>query len=438
MRNTITSANDYFVKLAEQRTGEPNEPPKLIRNVFGGSLGGPIKKDRLFIFGDYEGTRQREQHSAVRAIPTPAMRDGVIRYPCQDPTACPATSATGLSGQKYDVPAGYFALNAAQITQIDPLTSDPSWSGPTGPNPVMLSYFQTQYGAFTPNDPSVGDGYNYAGYRFRAPYNLNNNAFITRVDYNLTSNGRQSLFWRGSLHNLFNPQEPFLPGTQSMQTVSDHSKGFALGYTAVLKTNLVNTFRWGFTRHSYGVVGDTDLPWNLFTGLDQGVTYSHNFQVPMHQLLDDVSWTKGKHTLQFGGNLGFARDPRLSSLHSWNQGLGFTSWMSPTGFANTVSPIDPHNNINPATGEAYPQVLEGAEYSYDLPILGLLGMVSDVRANYNLDKSGNLIQEGTPISRNYGLNWYELYGQDTWRMKPNLTLTYRGKPTDTSPHRRSA
>jgi len=98
MRNTITSANDYFVKLAEQRTGEPNKPPKLIRNVFGGSLGGPIKKDRLFIFGDYEGTRQREQHSAVRAIPTPAMRDGVIRYPCQDPTACPATSVTGLSG----------------------------------------------------------------------------------------------------------------------------------------------------------------------------------------------------------------------------------------------------------------------------------------------------------------------------------------------------
>ena len=424
MRNTITSANDYFVKLAEQRTGEPNKPPKLIRNVFGGSLGGPIKKDRLFIFGDYEGTRQREQHSAVRAIPTPAMRDGVIRYPCQDPTACPATSVTGLSGQKYDVPAGYFGLNAAQITQIDPLTSDPSWSGPTGPNPVMLSYFQTQYGAFTANDPSVGDGYNYAGYRFRAPYNLNNNAFITRVDYNLTTSGKQSLFWRGSLQNLFNPQEPFLPGTQSMQTVSDHSKGFALGYTAMLKTNLVNTLRWGFTRHSYGVVGDTNLPWNLFTGLDQGVTYSHNFQVPMHQLLDDVSWSRGKHTLQFGGNLGFARDPRLSSQHSWNQGLGFTSWMSPTGFANTVSPIDPHNNINPATGEAYPQVLVGAEYSYDLPILGLLGMVSDVRANYNLDKSGNLINEGTPIARNYGLNWYELYGQDTWRMKPNLTLTY--------------
>jgi hypothetical protein len=424
MRNTITSANDYFVKLAEQSAGEPNKAPKLIRNIFGGSLGGPVKKDRLFIFAGYEGTRQREQHSAVRSIPSPAMIDGVIRYPCQDPSACPGGPITGLSGKTYTVPAGYYGLNATQITQIDPLTHNSSWTGPTGPNPVMLSYFQNTYGAFTPNDPSVGDGYNYAGYRFRAPFSVNNNALIARVDYNLTSNGKQTLFWRGNLQNLFNPQEPFLPGTSSMQTLSDHSKGFAFGYTAVIKTNLVNTFHWGFTRQSLGVVGDTNLPWNLFTGLDQGVAYSHNFQVPVHQLLDDISWTKGTHTLQFGGNVGFARDPRDSSLHSWNQGLGFTSWMSPTGFANAGSPLDPQNNTNPATGEAYPQVAVGFEYSYDLPMLGLLGMVSDVRANYNLDKSGNLIDQGTPIKRNYGLNWYELYGQDTWRLKPNLTVTY--------------
>ena len=47
-RNTATSANDYFVKVAELQSGEPNVPPKLIRNIFGGSLGGPLWKDRLF------------------------------------------------------------------------------------------------------------------------------------------------------------------------------------------------------------------------------------------------------------------------------------------------------------------------------------------------------------------------------------------------------
>src|SRR5262249_35758936 len=70
-RNTVTSANDYFVKAAEARSGQPNVPDKLLRNIFGVSLGGPVKKDRLFFFVNYEGTRQREEQSTVRTIPTP-------------------------------------------------------------------------------------------------------------------------------------------------------------------------------------------------------------------------------------------------------------------------------------------------------------------------------------------------------------------------------
>ena len=420
MRNTITSANDYFVKLAEHAAGQPNEAPKLIRNIFGGSIGGPIRKDRLFFNLNYEGTRQSEEHSAVRVIPSPAMRDGVIQYPCNGTTTqtpvevCPGNTVQGLPHSdgtivSYTSIPGYYALDPGTITAIDPLSA--------GPNSAMLSYFESTYGKLVPNDPSVGDGFNYAGYRFRAPFRVSNNAYIARVDYNLTADGKQSIFWRGNLQNLFNPQEPFLPGSPAMQTVSDHSRGFAIGYTALLKPNLANSLRWGFTRQSYGVVGDTNTEWNTFTGLDQGIAYSHDFQVPLHQILDDVSWTKGTHTFQFGGNLGFARDPRLSSLHSWHQGEGFTSWMGPTGFANTTSPLDPFNN-------GLPQVAVGSENSYDLPMLSLLGMVSLVRANYNFNKDGSLIQEGTPIKRNYGLNWYEFYGQDTWRVKPNLTVTY--------------
>jgi len=51
-------------------------------------------------------------------------------------------------------------------------------------------------------------------------------------------------------------------------------------------------------------------------------------------------------------------------------------------------------------------------------------MISDVVANYNLDRNGVPQNQGDPVKRNYGLNWYEFYGQDTWRIKPNLTLTY--------------
>ena len=73
-----------------------------------------------------------------------------------------------------------------------------------------------------------------SGFRFRAPVSLDNNAFIARLDYHLTADGKHTLFWRGALQNLINPQAPFLPGRRRSRPLTDHSKGFVVGYTAVL------------------------------------------------------------------------------------------------------------------------------------------------------------------------------------------------------------
>jgi hypothetical protein len=395
LRNTITSANDYFIKQSELASGQPNKPDSLIRNIFGASFGGPIRKDRLFLFANYEGTRVREQQSTVRTIPTPSLCQGDIRY----------LNANG----------GITTLTPSDIKNLDPLK--------LGIDSAVLDlanhtgYFDKTFcnGKYATNDSSVGDGLNYAGYRFRAPVSLNNNAFIARLDYHLTENGNHTLFWRGALQNLDSPQAPFLPGTAPETTLADHSKGFAVGYTAVLSSTKVNSLHWGFTRQSTGIVGNSNQPWDTFLGLNQGFAYSHNFQMPVHNLIDDFSWTKGTHTLSFGTNIGIARDPRTSSLHSFSQGVGTTSWMSPTGFANSSSPLDPSNG-------GFPE--PSSNTAYDYPMLSLLGMQSQIIANYNYDRSGNLVAPGMPIKRDYGLNWYEFYGQDAWRIKPNLTLTY--------------
>ena len=393
-RNTLTSANDYFVKQAELATGQPNTPDKLLRNIFGASIGGPIQKDRLFFFANYEGTRQREQQSTVRTIPTPSLCQGLIRY----------ANANG----------GVTVVSPSQLQALDPLGMG---INPAIENSSHTGYFDKTFctGQLVTNDPSVGDGLNYSGYRFRAPVSLSNNAFIARLDYHLTANGKHNLFWRGALQNLFNPGAPFLPGLAPEQTISDHSKGFVVGYTAVLSPSVSNTFHWGFTRQSTGILGNSNQPWNEFYGLDQGIFYSHSAQTPVQNISDDFSWTKGKHTLQFGGNLGFARDPRVSYEHSFSIGKGATNWMSPTGFANTGGYLDPANANLPEPASS-PQ--------YDYPVLGLLGMVSDVVGNYNYDKNGAVLASGTPIKRKYGLNWYEIYGQDSFRVKSNLTVTY--------------
>src|SRR5580704_6217374 len=117
-RNRLGEANDYFIKSAEATDDLPNKSLQLVRNVFGGAVGGPIKKDRLFFFLNYEGHRLAQQDSAVREVPTASLRDGVIMYLCdQGGTGAPldsrcanASTVTGKSGATYQVPAGYYAL----------------------------------------------------------------------------------------------------------------------------------------------------------------------------------------------------------------------------------------------------------------------------------------------------------------------------------------
>jgi len=395
LRNTITSANDYLVKQSEGNIGAPNKPLKLNRNIFGASVGGPIKKDRFFFFTNYEGTREREEQRAERVIPTPSLCQGIFRY--------------------QDVTGGVTTFTPTDLKNLDPLHIgiDPAMLDPVG----HTGYLDTTFcaGKTVTNDPSAGDGLNYAGFVFRAPTALDNDVFIARADYRLTANGAHTLFWRGALQDLRNPGAPFLPGDAPEESTADHSKGFALGYTAILSSSLANSFHWGYTRQSFGIVGDTNLPWNTFLGLDQGIVYSHSFIVGMHNLLDDLSWTKKTHTLQFGAAVGLARDPRTSFLHSNSLGLGTTNWTSPIGFAGTTSTLDP-------TNVGAPEPLTATQY--DRPLLSSFGMISDVVANYNLDRNGVTQPQGAPVKRRYGLDWYEFYAQDTWRIKPNLTLTY--------------
>jgi Carboxypeptidase regulatory-like domain len=402
LRNTITSANDYLVKQSELNIGLQNKPLQLNRNIFGVSVGGPLRKDKLFFFANYEGTREREQQRAERVIPTPSLCQGIFQYVNAGNT-------------------GTTVWNAAQLQLLDPkgIGIDPAMLDLTNHTGYLDKTFCT--GNTVTNDPSAGDGLNYAGFVFRAPTSLDNDVAIVRLDYRLTSDGRHSLFLRGASQDLRNPGAPFLPGDTPESTINDHSKGFVLGYVSVLTPVLTNSFHWGFTRESFGLVGNTDQQWNEFLGLDQGVTFSHSFQVPLHNFIDDVSWTKGTHTFQFGTAIGIARDPRTSFLHSNTIGLGTTNWTSPIGFAGTTSTLDPTNTAgHPGISGPEPETAT----QYDRPLLALYGMVSDVVANYNLDKGGNALPQGAPVNRNYGLDWYEFYAQDTWRVKPNLTLTY--------------
>jgi Carboxypeptidase regulatory-like domain len=411
-RPTFTTANDWFVKNSQLASGQPNIPGKLIRNTFGGAVGGPIKKDRLFFFATYEGQRLRENTSIVRTVPSADLRNGFISY----------ISDTG----------SVVRLSPAQIATMDPACSTapgfgPGGTCPLGPgaDPAVMQIFK-QYPL--PNTDIVGDGFNFRGYQFTAGAPGSLNTYILKLDYNLTSSGNHRLFLRGNLQNDnvagVGTDGPEFPGDPANITHVDNNKGISTGYTAILSNNLINNFRYGFVREGIDSVGLQTSQFVNFRGLDDlnGQTSTTRTIVPMHNFVDDVTWTRGNHTFQFGGNLRIINDERLGNTDSYNFAQTNVSWLAASGIAGSGGSLDPGAFGFPAVSNDFVQ-------SYDLPMAALAGLVPFLEGEYNRDKTATLLPEGAYVPRHFKAHEVEWYAQDTLRVSSTLTVTFGARYT---------
>ena len=197
--------------------------------------------------------------------------------------------------------AGNFGLSPAQIQAMDPQGIGVSTS-------VMIPYLNSFP---LPNDPSRGDGVNYEGFRFKGPVAIDSNWYIARLDYKITSNGNHSLFWRGALRNDFNNGVPYLPGQESPNFEGRLQQGFfrrlfrgtAVQSSEQLPLGLYTAEFWPesvtITAAVHSVSGSQRQQHH--EQFELCVHNNSNYQVPVHNFVDDISWIKGKHTLQFGG-----------------------------------------------------------------------------------------------------------------------------------------
>src|SRR6202167_6555024 len=118
-RTSLGYANDWFNKQGELQSGDPNKPGKLIRNTFGGSFGGPVKKDKLFFFFNYEGQRTAENSQQTRVVPSAGFRQGNLTYQyCVNPSdpTCAQTSTTTLTPAQIATLLLYCVASAACTT----------------------------------------------------------------------------------------------------------------------------------------------------------------------------------------------------------------------------------------------------------------------------------------------------------------------------------
>ncbi|MFI5057772.1 MAG: carboxypeptidase regulatory-like domain-containing protein [Candidatus Acidiferrales bacterium] len=406
-RPTVTAANGWFNKHTELINGSPNDPQKIIRNTFGGALGGPILKDRLFFFGTYEGQRQAENVEVSRNVPGLTLRNGMVSYP---------TAGGGVQ-----------TLTSAQIKQMDQncLTQVPvTCPLGNGPDPAAVAVFNKYP---LPNSTSCvnNDGFNISCYSFSAANPTRLNTTIAKIDYNLTRSGTHRLFVRGNYQTDRTAEPPQFPGQPPANVIRDTSRAIAVGYTAVLSNTLVNSFHYGLTRQSRDNLGIESAPLTSFRFIDDLVpgvsslspetSFTTKFHVPVHNFLDDVTWTRGKHTLQIGTNIRLINNVRASDASNFNNGL-----INPF-FLNTA-PAGSGGSLDPGAF-GFPKVDPNNLAVYDDAIIDLVGIVSQVTGEFNRDKNNTQLTQGSLVPRHFKSWEYDWYAQDSWHVKSNLTVT---------------
>jgi len=409
-RNTVFSANDPFLKWSQVSSGESNTAPKLLRNVFGATFGGPIRKNRLFFFANYEGRRDAQGSSVLRDVPSASLQQGDLQYLCTlnadgslDTKDCRGGTVNGVSG----VQPGYYALGPTQIRAMDPLHI-----GPSTAMEAVLKQYQTA-------NENAGDGLNILGYRFSSNADSSFNTYIVKGDWHINTSGSETLFWRGETQNFKEPGLQQFPGQSAATTVLDDSKGSTVGLTSVISPRLINNFHWGFIRQGVKTAGTSQYPAVELTNLDDLIPFTRSitYFVPSNQFTDSLNWTRKNHTFEFGGDIFLIRNNSSSYANSFSDVQTNPVYLNTGGIANTPNPLDPGNN-------GYPTVDPSFGPNYDAAAGILVGIFAEGDGKYNFERNGNALPQGAPINRRYAINDYEFYGQDTWRMTPRLTLTY--------------
>jgi hypothetical protein len=442
-RSNIGEANDWFNKSDELNTQQQNIPPFLRRNTFGASFGGPIKKNKLFFFANWEKQIQHESTETVRIVPSMNLRNGISSYWCvtSDPNC--VVGNTGNNGANFTigsaagVPAGdlLVTMTPGTLSLLDPncFAENVCPLGP-GANPSAMSImrsFPAPNSIFATDSLSglASDGYNYQGFGFAGATPLTFNTYIAKLDYNLTQNGNHRIFVRGIMNGDRVDQAPEFPGLAPNIAQVTVAKSLAIGYTAVLTNNLINTFHYGLTRQAVDQVGAGNTDFVNLRGLDftGGQTNnSYDVAVPVHNFIEDVSWIKGKHTFGFGGNLRLLGNLKASYLSSFSDAVTNASWFNVSGIANKGTSLDPGAPQFGPLGSNYhlPGVDPGFNNSWDYPITALTGILTEVDQRYNFTTAGVTLPDGAANVRHFVNREFETYVQDSWRVRPNLTFTY--------------
>ena len=388
LRNNKLDANTFF----NNRLGAPK--PAFKRNEFGGTVGGPIRKDRTFFFADYQGIRLRQPRSLISTLPTLAQRQGISSGDFSALGINVFDPMNAVNGQRMP-----FAGNRIPGTRLDPAALKV-----TGLLPAPTNSAATRNFIFNPTVEQRTD------------------QFDARLDHNLGQSDRvffkysydDTLFLtpgnvpvaQGALGSI--PGSPYVAsdGTDTGTNTTLKNWSATFNYVKVIGPNIVNEVRLGAVRWNQyilpignpfstataiGIPGinindkSGGLPGFTLTGfrsLGDSSTYPENSQTVSFQYEDVLTVVRNNHTLKFGGQYvrhrfnGFSAFPTRGTFDFNGQ---FTRQIGGTSAATAL-----------------------ADWA--------LGATSGTNRN---------VLEGTFGMRFYNLN---AFADDSWRVSQRLTL----------------
>ena len=392
--STKFQANDFFNNL------NGISQPKRERRNYGGSILGPIKKDRLFFSFFYERFEENKEDPVTRTVPLASLGQGIVKYRSTnaslvDPT-CPAGTAAGISCKNVSqINAAYIAANG-----VTP-----------GVNPIALNYLASIANRYKANDFTSGDGLNTAGYRFNAKTPVRTNTYTTRLDGKI--NDSQDVFFRYQYQFDNSTAVSRFPDTPTPNTWS-HPWGIAAGHTWTVNNNTVNKFTYGFTRDAFTQGGDSNQNFFSFRFVFQPFNYSRTLSrvTPVHNFVDDLTIVKGKHTLSMGGNVRLITNTRNSFGSSFDNGSTNPSYYDESGDVVTIG------------GSLFPDISGGSDTSLRDALTAVIGRYSQYGVNLQYGKDGKLQTVGSGVARTFKTQEYEGYLQDSWRVFNSLTFNY--------------
>ena len=395
-RNGRFVATDAAVVLGQAKVGDMRSPrPQLIRHSFGGSLGGPIVKDRAFFFYSYEALRQTSQTPVVRTVPLPSLGRGELRY--RDNTAA----------------QNIVTLNTTQLNAAFPALD----MNPAAIQVLAAAAAKYPFNDFTTGDSSTSALLNTAGFRFNANTPVELNSHVGKFDFNLTPN--QQVFVRTNVIYDLTGQAPQFPDTPA-PNVWSHPTGLAAGHTWTINERLINRFTYGYTREAFTQQGDSEANQISFRFIFSPLGFSRTVTriTPVQTISDDLSWVKENHTFQFGGTIRLVKNNRIGFGSAFDNAIANPSFYSGGAGGSLSTPIS-----NFATANGLRPFSSADRAAVQNAVSALIGRFSQYTANFTFDQNGALESQGTPTDRTFATQEYEPYVQDIWKFRPNLTFT---------------